>query len=196
MVEYFSGKLVLWLLSTNVINESEKEIYEFGLFQLVANFIQFLLMIVIGLFMDELPAMIAYMVSFTNLRKYAGGYHAETIGKCFLTSMVIPFVFIFFLKISYFSVTIEIFIWIIANIIIILLAPIQSRNKPLDTSERKIFKRKALMVCFFEDLVILFCFTLCFWNIFDGFVFGQIIVTISLLTGRKILLDYNTNSNF
>lgn len=91
MVEYFSGKLVLWLLSTNVINESEKEIYEFGLFQLVANFIQFLLMIVIGLFMDELPAMIAYMVSFTNLLKYAGGYHAETIGKCFLTSMVIPF---------------------------------------------------------------------------------------------------------
>ncbi len=191
MIEYISNKLVLWLLSTNVINESEKEIYQFGIFQLVTNFINFILMILIGFLVNELLAILSYMISFLNLRKYAGGYHADTIGKCFLTSMIITLIFLFILKLGYLHVNIKIFSWIISNIMIILLAPIQNKNKQFEDSEKIIYRKKTLQICFVEDISILLCITFNFQNILNGLIFGQIVIATSLYVGKINLIRHN-----
>lgn len=188
MIEYFTEKLILWLLSTKVITESEKKIYQFGIFQLIINIINFVLMIIIAFLMDELFIMLVFMVSFLNLRRYAGGYHADTIGQCFLISIIITIIFLLLLKIDCFHTKIKIFSWIISNIVIILLAPIQNKNKELDKLEKTIYRKKTLQICFIENISILLCIIFNYWIFFHGLIFGQIMIAISLYIGKINLI--------
>ena len=93
MVE-LSNHMAFTLLKNGIIEEKDFPIYRYGLENLLASITGFSSMIIIGSIFGKFIETILFIFVYSCLRKYAGGYHASTHFKCYLTSM---FTYILFL---------------------------------------------------------------------------------------------------
>lgn len=86
------------LLNDNVILEDETNIITYGLENLIGNIVGILVTLVMGAFFHHiLDSFMVWLLAFP-LRKYAGGFHAKTRGRCLITSItmiLISFVIFF-----------------------------------------------------------------------------------------------------
>jgi len=73
------------LIRNCVIEESEKEIYHYGFQITMANAINLLIALCIGYLTCRLWNVTLFYLLFMVNRRYAGGYHADSYGKCFTT---------------------------------------------------------------------------------------------------------------
>ncbi len=86
MSEKISGIITDFLLRKNVIKEEEKEIYYYGYETLIYSIWQMLLLLVLGMIMNQIVSTVIFLMVFVSMRKYTGGYHAETrMGCTFMT---------------------------------------------------------------------------------------------------------------
>ena len=113
----------------------------------------FLTGIIFGVFAES----IIFAIFFFLQRRYAGGYHADTKGRCYLVSVILIIISMCFIKYID-SGNVICFVWQTFNIIIIyLLAPVGTANRELDRVEKAVFQKKAriigsisyVLVCYF-----------------------------------------------
>lgn len=126
----------------DIIQEKNKEIYEFGL-RLVASYgINLVFTLLIGFAFGVPKEMAAFVAIYMSLRSYAGGYHAETERGCFLASITMML-----LAAAVFSsgnmVSHHIFpVMIASGGILWMLGPVEDHRKPLDKTEIMIYRDK------------------------------------------------------
>lgn len=75
-----------WLIQEAVIEESERELYEYAVHSFFMLIAPLFMAIVIGLFFGEFEMSIVLILPFMMLRKYSGGYHAKRQWVCLLLS--------------------------------------------------------------------------------------------------------------
>ena len=80
------------LLRDKVISLEEVEIVEYGLENLGSSLLRMFITLLIGYCFDFLRGSFLLWLLIFPLRKNAGGYHAETKGKCLLFSSAMLFV--------------------------------------------------------------------------------------------------------
>lgn len=154
MVEYISKKVTDRLLSNEVIESDDSEIYRYGLERLLTNIINIMTLLAISLAMGMIWQGTVFVASFMFLRRYAGGYHTSTPLRCyFLTSFVIAGTLsvIKYLQIDTF---IYLGLAVFSSSLIILLSPVESVNKRLDNIEKMIYRRKTIFVWCAEMLLL------------------------------------------
>lgn len=147
--------LIEELIKNKIIDKEEQQIYQFGLECIVIKMTNCLALLAITLIMNRLSELIYISLAFVPLRRSAGGYHAKTCQGCFVFScgaLIITFITCSLLnnEIIWFALVLA------ANIIILLLAPLDNENKKMNMQERKIFRRKTLCA-----LVVVGCVSLC-----------------------------------
>ena len=86
------------------------------------------------------------MVIFSTLRRFTGGYHANTYLKCKIITMSVFLASLFFSNMLNANWWMYLILFIVGNIIVFFLAPIENPNKPLDGEDKKKFKRLSHMV--------------------------------------------------
>ena len=69
-MERISKKLTNWLISKGVIETEEKEVYEYGIFQMMVNMIDTLSILIMAILFNEITVTCCYIVCFCMLRKY------------------------------------------------------------------------------------------------------------------------------
>lgn len=96
--------------------------------------------LIIGWIFGVVLEIAVFMVSYIPLRTFVGGYHAKTPLRCYFFSVV---------KLIIVSVGIKCFsppdlVYVIAFLaglfIMVILSPIEDKNKPLDETEKKVYK--------------------------------------------------------
>ena len=148
-----SAKITAFLVAQNIVLANDREIYEYGFDLLIADFINFSLILLIGFLYRELSATIIYLVIFVGLRSVCGGYHAKTHLKCHICTIG---VYIVFLLLQYIFKTSTVFMLCINCIMaipIILFAPITHANKPLSKSVYR--RNRVLSIVITLGLIIL-----------------------------------------
>ena len=65
-MERISKKLTNWLISKKVIAIEEKEVYEYGIFQMIVNMIDTLSILALAILFNELTATFCYIVCLSN----------------------------------------------------------------------------------------------------------------------------------
>jgi len=176
------------LIQTQHIDQSEKDIYVFGIetmFIYAANFISTL---IIAVLMKQVGECLVFMLLFYPLRSNAGGYHASTPLCCYLLSNSVVALVLMFIRDLSGSMPVELGVVLLmaASIVILILAPVENENKPLELKERKVFGRKARIILMAEVFLCLLCCWLS-WYVF--FWLGVLVVMMeaaSLLTGLII----------
>ena len=82
MIHSLSRIITNFLISKNVINESEFEIYIYGFETFFSGVIDFIITLILGTIFGNIIAAVIFFVMFISVRMYAGGYHADSYLKC------------------------------------------------------------------------------------------------------------------
>lgn len=144
-VSKIAGKIADVLCQKELIQECDKEIYEFGYEVLIENVGKTFLLLMAGGIFHQFTVTLVFILAFTTLRSCCGGYHASESWKCnlltiFLWGIVVLGTRLFEPIVSERQILL-ILIAIVSELIIYEYAPVEHIHKQL-TEEKKVRNRK------------------------------------------------------
>lgn len=170
-----------------ISEEDRKEIIQYGIKSGKVFLISTLITTLIGCFFGVFFESIIFWFSFCLLRKYAGGYHADTEKRCYLISFIIVNISLLSIKKIVLDIMWGILTETIILFIIFFLAPIETENHCLDEDEKRKYAIKTKFIIL--NLYLVFITSLYFnkISIAISVEMANLIVAISLLFGAMKL---------
>ena len=101
---------------------------------------------------------LVFTAAYIPLRSFAGGYHAKTPNRCYVFSIFM--IIAVLLVMRYVPITDHIcgITLLTSYSILVLLAPVADKNKPLDSMEQQVYRKRALLIGGAEVAVAMACF--------------------------------------
>lgn len=87
------------LVAQGIIREEDVPIYRYGLEAMYSSLLELLSILALAALIGNFWQTVLFFAAFIPLRLYAGGYHASTRLRCFLTSLVVYAAFTIMLEI-------------------------------------------------------------------------------------------------
>lgn len=134
-----SAKITAFLISQKIVQDKDKEIYEYGFDLILADFFNFSMILFIGGACGQLVPAVMYLLAFVGLRSFCGGYHAKTHLRCHIGTIGVFIFFLLLLNMPQLTDRKALLLWgdFIALIPVLLFSPITHANKPLSEDARK-----------------------------------------------------------
>lgn len=154
MMERAADYIIRQQLKQNNIQDDEVSIYRYGYIVMLEIMINIIIAAIIGICTGEMLNVIFFLALFIPLRSFSGGYHASKAWSCTMISCVILTVVVLVEKYNLLTLDIIsiIIIELICCTVIMLLSPLESPGKPLNTSEKKVYKKRTFLVLTLELL--------------------------------------------
>ncbi len=171
-------------MDINSLSEEErKEIIEYGLTRSKVFIGGILVTLVIGVFFGVFIQSVIFLLVFSSLRRYAGGYHADSENKCYAISFIIIILSFWCIKSIEYDVRTCFLMQAFSLFIILLLSPVENKNRKLEICERKKYgkKTKRTAIILFLLSILLYVFNVD--NIIPPIVIAYLLVTILLIAG-------------
>ncbi|MCM1227580.1 MAG: accessory gene regulator B family protein [Clostridium sp.] len=127
--------------------------YIYGFFQAVMMLLNIITTLLLGLVFQLLLPCILLNISYIPIRIYAGGHHADTPFRCYVSSTIMIAVLLAVIKWVIFSGIISAVMFITASAVILILAPIETENNPLDETERKVYRKRTKYILTIEIVI-------------------------------------------
>lgn len=137
MISRLSSIITEALCNSQVVDEADRELYVYGFFVLLSQGLFFLISVLFGCIFGTLWESIVFFIMFSTVRCYAGGFHAskESVCTCCTTAML----FLASMSICVLekteSVSASLYILVISSVVVYLLSPLASEDKPLSINE-------------------------------------------------------------
>ena len=187
MITLMSKKLSSFFAANGIIKQEDTEVYEYSLEILFSTVLNFIAVAVIAVFAQKSLLTLFYLLGFIPLRLIAGGYHADTHFRCFLVLIGTYSVFLFMVTFipSLFVMPAAITAVIVSVILILVLAPVEDKNKPVSAEDKKKFKLKSRIAVFvYSAVILLLLFLLPGSRIAFSLSLGILSVALSLLATK------------
>ncbi len=176
-------KLVQSMADNNVIEQDEIDIYRFGVQLLSETVLSFAIFLIIAAFLGSIVEFIIFITAFALLRQYAGGFHADKFISCLLISCCVITAFCIAVHIPDQAVYVIGVLAVISLIIILLLAPVDSKHKRITETDRTKYRKKLIIILIFEiiasGIIMLYSehFAVCI-------CFSWIVLSVLLIIGK------------
>jgi accessory gene regulator B len=119
------------------------------------------------------------------VRVYSGGYHAKTPQGCFVLSTFMLVSVMLLSRFLYLSAAVYIISLFTSAIIIAFLSPTETANRPLDKTEKRVYKKRTLIILLFTVSTTAALIALGCANSFTvSLVLGLCCVSLMLVAGR------------
>lgn len=147
MYKNIADSLATLLSANKIIDIDKQEAYSYGLELFLFKFTLYIIILIISLLTDSFIISLVFTASYMLLRQYTGGYHCKTPEACMLTSILIYTVMLLLynlksdIHILFFFVVIA-----ISYLVIVLKAPIESENNPLDIYEIRKYRIISIVI--------------------------------------------------
>lgn len=175
-------------VSKKLISDSKKDIYAYGFEMLISILVYFVEFLVISLITQTLESSLFFLCGLFIVRKVAGGHHANNYISCNFLSTANHILFVFLVKqvnvnTSYHFITLTL---LFSTATILLVAPVDHKNKPFIKNEYKRYKLLSSLYCIVLGIVVLLVSikTLPVNEVLFGFTFGTLSATVSLLCAK------------
>ena len=121
----------------------DRKLYEYGFHMLFAKGFFFLLTILLGCLFRIIVESIVFFLFFSAIRSYAGGVHAKKESSCTILTSGALFATIAVIKWSIVTdqLLVPLSVILASAVIILVYAPLDSPEKPLDQEEKKRFRK-------------------------------------------------------
>lgn len=180
-------------ISKKLIADNKKAIYAYGFEMLISILVYFVEFLIISLLTQTLASSLCFLGSLFIVRKVAGGHHANSYISCNILSTANHILFVILVKLvnvdTYYTFITLTLLFSAATILLI--APVDHKNKPFIKNEYKRYKLLSSLYCIVLGIVVL----LVSGNMIPaselllGFTFGTLSATVSLLCA-KIIRSY------
>lgn len=157
MIQLISNNITDKLIENGTIDYEDREIYTYGLHQGMTMILNIATTIIMGILFKMIWQSIIFMMAYIPLRSYAGGYHAKTQIRCHMFSIILITLALLGIKMIQWTYFICLIVSFLSGAIIILLAPVQDINKPLDQNEKTVYRKRTRII-----LVVLLSTTVLF----------------------------------
>lgn len=138
----------------NIITRDVYDCYVYGWEIILLTLVEISNILIIGICTNSLYNAIIFLVTFVLVRKYTGGYHANTCLKCNICLATI-YLLNLYVTLNYkVDVIPLIAITLLSGLIIIYrIGPIENKNKKLNDNQKKSNKKISLFLYFFSCIV-------------------------------------------
>ena len=182
-----SEKIVNIIIKSELVNESKKEIYVYGIEVLISTIVYMIIFTIIGIVSNTLLYSYVFFLGFYIIRSGCGGVHAKTYYMCHMAFALNHILFIIFHY--YFSQSAkEIFTAIIPIYTVIstfIFAPVDNNSKKFTPKEYVYFKTKSRIIA----VIIFFVFEiLYFMKIDNSLIYSCLFGVFSAIT--SMILAY------
>ncbi|MFR2018291.1 MAG: accessory gene regulator ArgB-like protein, partial [Eubacterium sp.] len=143
MTNKISSKIVEILIKHSLVENEDKELYSYGFFILLSQILYFIIVTTIGVLFNIILESIILYIAFQFIRRYAGGYHAKTETRCEILSTLSILCCIVLIKLSkMYDIRIALLsISLVFAVLIFILCPLDTPEKPLSDKEYKYFRK-------------------------------------------------------
>ena len=181
IVNYISNLLI----HKGVCLKENESILKYGLELVMTSIIGVMFMVVVSLMIRIPFGWLFFILGFAPLRTTAGGYHATTHFRCYTISTIIFLLCI--ITVKYIELkSIYLFAMILFSfVIVLLLAPIEAKGKPLKKEVREKNRKKSLIIITGELIMILVVNAIGFEHyMLTLFCLGIFFASISLVASK------------
>lgn len=142
MIHTWAENISSFFIDKSVISEDERKVYNYCFELLISETINILIILAVAILSKQYINIAVFLIAFLLLRKWAGGYHANTHYGCMLILVSILTLFLVSeVTLSHNAKYILQFCNILVSLpIICLLAPVDNSNKRIKNKQRKKFK--------------------------------------------------------
>lgn len=156
MISRLSELIVNGLLKQSNIKDDEQDLYQYGFFILLSQILYFIIAGITGILFGIFFESIIFYIAFQFIRRYAGGYHASTETRCEIMSTlsIVTCIVVIRLSKTYDFQTALLVISAVSALIIAVLCPLDTPEKPLSDAEFKYFRKISLVILFIIISVI------------------------------------------
>ena len=149
MIKLMSSKVACFLCKDEE-RKDNYELYEYAVYIILSSVFHIATIIVLGLCFNLLVESLVLYFSYIAIRKFAGGYHAKTPARCYLCSLLISIIILSAIKLfcctNIYILTLLIVIEILCVILISRIAPLDSDNNPLNSKEKKYYRKVSRVI--------------------------------------------------
>lgn len=143
MISKITEHVLRKILSKYKLNDIDEDIYSYGLFMFLSFVLFGIITLAFGIIFGCIIESIIFYMLFQLLRKYCGGYHAGTCGKCeIMTSLIILICIALIKAVVYLNFeNFLFFVSAIFAIIIYCLSPVDTMENPLSVEEKTMYRK-------------------------------------------------------
>lgn len=173
------------LAENNVLPAADKPIYAYGFHQLWFSAVNLATTVALGLLVGMVWESLLFLAVYIPLRKFAGGYHADTESRCYVIStllLCLPLCVIHGIRVLEMGAAALLLPLLLASGCIAFLAPVDTENKPLDQAEIEAYRKRSRRI-----LALHWAFFLAFWAI-DGTGAAVVIAVADTVLAGMLLL--------
>jgi accessory gene regulator B len=143
MINKATKRIVSILLENEKVSSEEVEIYQYAVECLLLKIISFMSILFVAVVMNCLFEYLIIVFAFSLIRRNAGGYHSKTRIGCFVFSLLLFAFTMIVLKVEI-GINIDCFLLLIQGVIIMILSPVDTKNRRMDKLERRFFKKQTI----------------------------------------------------
>ncbi len=179
-----AGKIVNNLVHSGVIKEEDAEIYIYGINQILTSVLNVSSALIIGLIFGVFPEIAVFMAAYIPLRSFAGGYHAKTPLSCYVFSVIMLIVVSIGLKYLHLADWVYYAVFVAATLVVLVLSPVEDRNKPLAEIEQKVYKRRTILIAAVELTLAMLLKLLMLDDLFIATAYSFVVLSLMLIAGK------------
>ena len=146
MLERLSEKFAGKLIQAGIISEKDTDVYTYGFFQSVMMILNIVTTLILGIVFQLIIPCILLNLAYIPIRTNAGGHHASSPFKCYVNSTIIIAVLLSVIKWVAIPIFISIVILAVSSAVIIILAPVETENNPLDEEEKRVYRKRTIFI--------------------------------------------------
>lgn len=184
MFNHISARIAENVVKSGAVDDEDKEMYLFGIQQGLTIVLNLVTTVIVGLAFGVLWQVMLFMTAYIPLRSFAGGYHAKTPQRCYVLSILLLIAVASAIKYVDLDIYIQLGLLISAGITVFVLSPVGSESKPLDELERKVYKRKTIVICISEVSAAIVFLCLNLMSLAVGMIWAVAICAGMLILGK------------
>lgn len=195
MIKFISRRAACFLCNED--DEETLELYEYAIYIALSAILHIVTIIILGVCFNMLIESIVFYGSFISIRKFAGGYHAKTPTRCYLFSIISSIIILSLIALinSINSCVVMIVLTVIelfCVVLIFMMPPLDTENKPLNRNEKKVYKKITCIISISVFLLSLLFIIFNLKSIGDSLGFG-IVMSLFVLIMRKVQIIFCNN---
>lgn len=187
MVEKMVARIVNELLFEKIIDEDQRDDYEYAIICQVESFITIISILALSILAKRIISTIGFLISFFSLRKRTGGYHLNSFLSCYIGTLCVYGIVIYFCNRAGDNLMCMEILAAIASMCIFVIGTVNHPNMHMNSVEVKESKKAARLILFVELCIIVFLIQMKVKAIIISCCFSGIIVCAALLLIAKII---------
>ncbi len=150
MLKSIAEEVTVVMAANDIIKTEEMEAYTYGLELLIPKVILYVVILVVSLITDTFLMSVAFVILLMSLRRYSGGFHCKTAEICVIVSFLMYLLAIFGYEfVSFIPNMVYGISTVLSSVIVLIFSPVEDKNRPLDETEKKLYRQKAMIALSF-----------------------------------------------